>query len=105
VGEWLTASEGATVSAPVELSVDGRTALRYTVTLGPGCYHEGGPPADNLIVWFQAGETHSVYAIPTPDDVIVMLTWGTGYTVEVGEEHLSDLDAAVDDLVRSMHFD
>ena len=76
VGAWLAASTGVTVSAPTQLQVDGRTALAWDVTLSAACWSgDGSPPGDHL-VWFNAGEHHRVYAVPTNGAVVIVLTWG-----------------------------
>jgi hypothetical protein len=104
VAAWLTGASGATVSEPAELIVAGRRALAFDVALGPGCYSGGEPPAAGSAFWFQAGEHHRVYAIPTGDDTILAVTWGTAFGGE-GEEFLDTANAAFDELVRSMRFD
>jgi hypothetical protein len=104
VAAWLTGASGATVSEPAELIVGGLRALAFDVALGSGCYSGGEPPAAGSAFWFQAGEHHRVYAIPTGDDTILAVTWGTGFGGE-GEEFLDTANAAFDELIRSMHFD
>ena len=54
--------------------------------------------------WFQANEHHRIYAIPTGDDTIIGVTWGNAVGGE-GEEFLDEMNAATDDLVRSMTFE
>jgi hypothetical protein len=53
--------------------------------------------------WFGAGETHRVYAVPTGADTILVLTWGVSF-MGLSEEFGDAVNAATDDLVRSMTF-
>jgi hypothetical protein len=104
VGTWLSGAAGATVGEPIELIIQGRPALAFDVALGEECVTGSEPPIPGNAFWFQAGEHHRVYAIPTGDDTILGVTWGTEFG-GAGEEFLDTLHAAVDDLVRSMNFD
>ena len=76
----------------------------FDVTLGESCAIGSEPPVSGAAFWFQGGEHHRVYAIPTADDTILGVTWGGGFAGE-GEEFLDTMNAATDDLVRSMTFD
>jgi hypothetical protein len=69
---WLAASSGTTLSAPVTLQVDGRTATAWDVSFGPAC--QGNRSAD---VYVSANEQHRFYAIPTGTDTILAITWDT----------------------------
>ncbi len=92
VGRWLRSSSGLTVSDPVELLVDGRTALRYDLDV-VGCTGGTGsmmPPE------FFIGSR--VYAIPTGDDTIVYAIWSD-------EGSSRGVLAGAEQLVRSMTFD
>ncbi len=104
VAAWLAGSNGVTVSEPTELTVDGRTAFAFDVAVGPSCYVGGEPPVADSAFWFQANEHHRVYAIPTAEDTLLAVTWGGGFAGE-GEEFLDTMNAATDDLVRSMTFE
>ncbi len=104
IGAWVTGSTGLTVSDPIELSVDGRTALAWDVELAESCYAGGEPPVSNAAFWLQANEHHRIYAIPTGDDTILALTWGNDFG-GAGEEFLAEMNAAIDELVSSMVFD
>lgn len=97
VAAWLAASKGITVSAPTRLQVDGRTALAWDVTLSAACWSgDGSPPGDHL-AWFNAGEHHRVYAIPTNGAVVIALTWG--------DEDLGALNAWVNRLLATISFE
>ena len=99
VRTWLEGSEGVTVGAEQELATaDGRTALAWDIGLGTQCY------SGDAAVSFGANEHHRVYAVPTGEDTVLVFTWGRGYNGE-GEDVLPALNAATDDLVRSMSFD
>jgi hypothetical protein len=77
VATWLAGADGATVSDPMELTVAGRPALAFDVALGGDCVSGGDQPVSGTAFWFQAGEHHRIYAIPTDDDMILGVTWGT----------------------------
>ena len=109
VGAWLTGSTGLTVSPGaivaingVQVAVDGRQARFWDIYLPTTCGTADGPAG--AVVWFQPGEHHRVYAIPTGKDTIIVFTWGAGYAGQ-GEEHLAEINAWADQLVASMHFD
>ena len=93
VGAWLRASPQMTVSDPVELTVDGRTAFRFdTIARDPCRGREGAmiPPE------FDIGTR--VYAIPTGHDTIIYSIWS-----DAGSR--AGVEAGADELVRSMTFD
>jgi hypothetical protein len=99
VRAWLIGSEGVTVGTEQELvTADGRTALAWDIGLGTECY------TGDAAVSFAANEHHRVYAVPAGEDTVLVFTWGRGYNGE-GEDVLPSLNAATDDLVRSMSFD
>ena len=102
VGKWLRSTPGLTVSKTSRLPVGGRTALAWNIELGADCYarHVAPPGAG---VWFQAGERHRVYAIPTGSGVIVLFTWGSGYRGE-GEDVLPTVNRLTDQIVESITF-
>jgi hypothetical protein len=104
VGSWLSGSNGATVFGPTAIAVDGRTALAWDVELGDSCVSDGDVPVPGAAFWFQANEHHRIYAIPTGDDTILAVTWGNEFG-GAGEEFLDQMNAASDDLVRSMDFE
>jgi hypothetical protein len=104
VGTWLTGATGLTVSDPMEVSVDDSTALAWDIALGDSCVSGGDPPIPDSAFWFQAGEHHRIYAIPTGDDTILGVTWGNDFG-GAGEEYLDEMNAAIDDLVGSMTFE
>jgi hypothetical protein len=86
IGAWLAGSSETTLSAPMSLQVDGRTATAWDVTFGTSC---AGSIAGE--VYMSANDHHRFYAIPTGTDTILAITWD------------SDL-AATDQLVESMTF-
>lgn len=89
VGEWLRSSSGLVVSDPIEVSVDGRIALRFDIeSFDVGISNSPGCP----------GASFRYYAIPTGDDTILYSVWsdpGSYPSVEQG----------VEALVRSITFD
>ena len=87
IGAWLASSTATTLSAPMLLQVDGRTATAWDATFGSQCSGK----ADGAAVYMSAGDVHRFYAIPTGTDTILAITWD------------SDL-AASDELVKSMTF-
>jgi hypothetical protein len=103
VGEWLAATKGLTLSRLPDLAVDGRTALRWDVALGPACYSGDGTFASTPVVWFHAKEHHRLYAVPTGKGTILIATWGAGYNGE-GEGILPAVNSWADELVKSLHF-
>jgi hypothetical protein len=92
VGTWLRSSSGLIVSDPVELIVDGRTALRFDVNTD-GCPTFISPlaPPQLALGW-------SLYAIPTSDDTII-------WAISSDGGPLPYLRPGADELVRSITFD
>jgi hypothetical protein len=80
------------VSDPVDLIVDGRTALRFDVN-SDGCQTFISPlgPPQLALGW-------SLYAIPTGDDTII-------WAISSDGGPLPYLRAGADELLRSMTFD
>jgi hypothetical protein len=70
VGRWLKGSTGMSVSGPVEVEVDGRTALRFDLETGRRC-EDFEPPL--TAPEFTAMR---IYAVPTGDDTILVGMWG-----------------------------
>ena len=91
VGEWLRSSSLLTVSDPVEVPVDGRTALRFDTDASGSCL-AFVPSAPSVFVG------QRFYAIPTGNDTIVYVVWGD-------EGSYPFIKQGADDLVRSMTFD
>jgi hypothetical protein len=89
VEAWLRSSSGLRVGDPVELTVDGRTAL--SIPIDPIDCHEWDPPL--IPGEFYLGTR--VYAIPTDDDLILFTATSFG---------LDEIGPIADDLVRSMTF-
>ena len=106
VAAWLAGSHGYDrLAADRVLAVDGRDGARVRRHASARPATVGGePPVSDTAFWFQAGEHHRVYAIPTAGDTILAVTWGGGFAGE-GEEFLDTMNAATDDLVRSMTFE
>jgi hypothetical protein len=102
VGQWLESSADLEFlpDQPVELTVDGRTALRWDVATPMGVCD---PTEDEAGPWFGEGERHRVYAIPTGGDTILVITYGANWSLGT-EEYLDAINAATDDLVQSMEF-
>jgi len=93
VGEWLRSSAGVTVSEPVEVPVDGRTALRFDIgESATPC------PGSRLPAGGYYGYRSRAYAIPTGDDTILLV----GGSDEVNYEAVK---AAMEAFVRSMQFE
>ena len=63
-----------------------------------------GLAVDGAAFWFQTNEHHRIYAIPTGADTIIAVTWGNDFG-GAGEEFLNEMNAATDDIVRSMDFE
>lgn len=101
VGTWL--AKGLKVSSPVRLIVDGRVALRWDVYVPKTGCTLTDTPAGSPAAWFNPGEHHRVYAVPTGTDTILITTWGAGYQGE-GEELLPQLNSWTDAFVRALHF-
>jgi len=104
VGEWLRSTPGLTVSKTTRLPVEGRVALAWNIKLGPGCYARHVAPSAGAWVWFQRGERHRIYAVPTGRGVIALFTWGSGYRGE-GEEVLPTVNRLADQIVESITFE
>lgn len=105
VAAWLANSSGLEVSAPIELTVDGRAARAWDVGLSATCWDgSSNGPGPSTSIFFSAMEHHRVYAVPTGQDTIVIFTWGAGYGGE-GEGRLSALNTWTDQLVASMRFE
>jgi len=90
VEAWLRSSSGLRVGDPVELTVDGRTALSIPIE-SVDC-HEWDPPLVPGEVYLGS----RVYAIPTGDDMILFTA--TSFSLE-------EIGPIADELVRSMTFD
>jgi len=90
VAAWLRSSSGLRVGDPVEITVDGRTALQIPVEV-VDC-HEWEPPL--TMGEFYLGTR--VYAIPTGDDLILFTA--TSFSLE-------EIGPVADDLVTSMTFE
>ena len=99
VGEWLASGEGIDVSEPIELTVGGRTALAFDVRLGADC-SEGGSQPGNPAFSFSRDELHRIFAVPTGDDTILIVTWLGG----LGQQRLDAFNAAADQVVKSITF-
>ena len=91
VDEWLHAIPGLTVSEPVEVPVDGRTALRFDID-AERCDDMARLPLGGLY-----GYLMRAYAIPTGDDTILLVGGSDGVNYEA-------VKAAMDAFVRSMDF-
>jgi hypothetical protein len=100
VGRWLQSAVGLLTSAPVTMTVDGRPAMVWDTQTGGHC----DDVASRLPPWFGADERHRIYAVPTGSDTILVITWGVDWG-NGSEEHLDGVNAATDELVRSMKFD
>ena len=100
VGNWLRSSPGTVVSDPVEIQVDGRTALRFDVQRTTTPCHQPGTPVQVPYQMLGDGvsSTSRVFAIPTGDDTILLMTWA-----DAGSR--PDVERAADEIVRSMTFD
>jgi hypothetical protein len=94
VGDWLRSSPGLSVSDPVEVPVDGRTALRFDLGDGASpCHGARLPAGGNFEPYLMRA-----YAIPTGDDTILLVTGSDDSNYEA-------VKAAVEALVRSMDFE
>lgn len=98
VGRWLESSTGLMVSAPVVLTVDGRAAMIWDVQTGGHCDARG-----TRAPFFGPDERHRVYAVPTGVDIVLVLTWGVDWG-NGSEAYLDQVNAATDELVRSIKF-
>jgi hypothetical protein len=87
---WLRSSRGLTVSEPVAVPVDGRTALRVDLD-AESCRSTRLPLGGYYSYLMRA------YAIPTGDDAILLIGGSDAVNVEA-------VKAAMDAFVRSMHF-
>lgn len=99
VGRWLESAVGLLVSAPITMTVDGRPAMVWDTQTGGNCdaIPSRNPP------WFGVDERHRIYAVPTGSDTILVITWGVDWG-NGSEEYLDQVNAAADELVRSMKF-
>jgi hypothetical protein len=90
VGEWLRASPGLTVSDPVSIPVDGRTALRFEVEAGADCQFGSLVAGANVVPGMQ------YYAIPSGRDTILYVVWGDPgslpYVITGAEELVRSID-------------
>ena len=100
VGRWLDSASGLIVSAPVTMTVDGHQAMVWDTQTGGHCDGIANRPPP----WFGPGERHRVYAVPTGDDTILVITWGVDWG-NGSEEYLDQVNTATDELVRSMKFE
>ena len=82
------------------MTVDGRPAMVWDTQTGGHC----DDVASRLPPWFGADERHRIYAVPTGSDTILVITWGVDWG-NGSEEHLDGVNAATDELVRSMRFE
>jgi len=101
VGTWL--AKGLTVSSAVQMTVDGRVALRWDVFVPKTGCTQVETPAGSPAIWFNPGEHHRVYAIPTGTDTILVITWGAGYQGE-GEQQLPEINTWTDSFVQALRF-
>jgi hypothetical protein len=90
VVEWLRASPELRVGAPVEILIDGRTAL--AIPIEALVCHDVEPPLSPR--QFYLGSR--VYAIPTDDDLILFTASSYG---------LPEFEDVMDELVRSISFE
>lgn len=97
IGQWLRASSGLKVTDRPAMSVDGREAQVWDITLPDVCTATAGRPGGNPDLWFQAGEQHRIYAVPTGADTILVITWPSK-----GSE--AKENAETDPLVGSLRF-
>jgi hypothetical protein len=100
VQAWL--AKGLIVSPPVELTVDGRTALRWDVFVPASCHAAASDSSTGAAIWFGPREHHRLYAVPTGRDTILIATWGAGY--EGGEPLLGAINTWADSFVEAMQF-
>jgi hypothetical protein len=100
VGTWIKSMRGVAISKSATLeTADGRTVPYWDIKLGPSCIADENP--GKAVVSFSAGEKHRIYAVPTPNDVFVVFTWGAGYKGE-GDEALARLNPMTDSIIESM---
>lgn len=94
VGEWLRSASGLKVADPIEIPVDGRTALRFDVQTSRSavCRGSDAPSNSPSVTGFR------YYAIPTGDDTILYVVWADPGSYP-------SVKAGADALVRSMTFD
>ena len=103
IGAWLADSVGLTVSEPIEITVDGRTATAWDIEArGVVLAAVASSPVDGAAFWFQANEHHRIYAIPTGDDTMLGVTWGNAILAARGRSSSTEMNAATDDIVESM---
>lgn len=98
ISDWLISARDAsllpmTISEPTEITVDGRAAVYYDVVCT-----EPAPPAVQEQLQFYPNEPHRMYAIPTSDDAILLITYE-------GDAAFDAFNEAVNELVSSMTFD
>lgn len=96
VGAWLQGMvtfPGLDVTERTSTSVDGRQAQSWDVS----CRKVGPPQVENTLM-FQAGDPHRIYAIPSGDDTILLIT-------SKGGGDFDSFNRSVDELVRSITFD
>ena len=93
VGDWLRSSTGITVGSPVQVPVDGRTALLFEPRVREACRSFAPERGENS---YRFGVPF--YAIPTGDDTILYVVSSDGGDVP------SDAVVA-DEIVRSMTFE
>jgi hypothetical protein len=98
VGRWLESATGLMVSAPTTLAVDGRSATIWDVQTGGHCDARG-----SRAPFFGPDERHRVYAVPTDKDTVLVFTWGVDWG-NGSEGYLDQVNAATDELVRSIRF-
>ena len=100
VGEWLRSSPGMIVGDPVAITVDGRTALRFDVRRTTTSCHQPATPVlvPNVMLGDGDSSSSQVFAIPTDDDVILLVAWA-----DRGSR--SEVERAADEIVGSMTFD
>ena len=97
VGQWLHGSTGLKVTDLPALTVDGRQAKAWDITLPHSCTAAANPPDGSPDLWFQAGQQHRIYAVPTGTDTILVITWPSQ-----GQE--TKQNAETDPLVTSLRF-
>lgn len=100
VGEWLRSWPDTIVADPVAITVDGRTALRFDVQrTTPSCHQPATPvQVPGLMLGDGDSSSSQIFAIPTDDDVILLVTWADGGS-------RSEVERAADEIVHSMTFD
>ncbi|HLO36397.1 MAG TPA: hypothetical protein VK194_09960, partial [Candidatus Deferrimicrobium sp.] len=97
VGQWLHGSAGLTVTDLSALTVAGRQAKAWDITLPAACTAAADPPDGSPDLWFQAGGQHRIYAVPTGADTILVITWPS-------KGSAAKENAETDPLVTSLRF-